>query len=723
MPPDPAIVAPKVDLSVATTVSYTTQFLYSGSNPIQTGVVAGTIDAKRAAVIRGNVSDINGNPISGVTITLLNHPEYGQTLSRVDGWFDMAVNGGGLLTINYQKTGYLPVQRQVNAPWQDYINADDVIMLSRDPTVTAVDLSGSTTFQVARGNMVTDASGSRQATVLFPAGTTAQVYNPDGSTKTVNSLHLHFTEFTVGPNGPNAMPAPLPPTSDYTYAVEIGSDEVTTKIAGKDVLFNQPVYYYLDNFLGFPVGIPVPVGYYDQDKAAWIPDFDGRIVKIVSITNGMADLDTDGNNVADNDPVLGITDAERTQLAMLYSVGKTFERVPLTHFSLFDLNYPSSCAVGQDCPTPNPPPVSGGAGPNNDVNGPCNTGPTTVPGSIIECENQILGESIPVVGTPYSLNYRSDRTLGHKTSYTLDIPITDSTVPSNLKKVVLNIEVAGRLWSQTFTPAPNQNYTFTWDGLDIYGQPLRGAQQVKINLAYGYPGAYNLPPNLAAIYGVNSSSFGQTTGQPLLVNLPSSRYFYVHQNQGVTVSVLGKNGPTEPTAHIGGWSLNAHHHYDPLSRVLYLGDGTRRSGNGAVSEGIITTIAGSGQSDFTGALTGVSGDGGLALQAILFYLQHITVAPDGSVYFIDFNSIRKINTDGIITTVVGSMLSGFSGDGGPANLALLNSPLDIDVTSDGSLYIADSGNNRIRRVGPDGIITTIVGIGQPNYTDLIGDGG
>src|SRR5262249_33383008 len=84
-----AVTAPGVDTSVATTVAVSTQFLYTGNNPIQTGVAPGTIDAVRAAVLRGHVMDAGSNPLAGVNITILNHPEFGTTQTRADGMFDM----------------------------------------------------------------------------------------------------------------------------------------------------------------------------------------------------------------------------------------------------------------------------------------------------------------------------------------------------------------------------------------------------------------------------------------------------------------------------------------------------------------------------------------------------------------------------------------------------------------------------------------------------------
>ena len=73
------------------------EFLYSGENPIQTGVIPGTIETRRIAVVRGKVLDKADNPLPGVTLTILDHPEFGQTLSRADGMFDMI---GGMRTVD-----------------------------------------------------------------------------------------------------------------------------------------------------------------------------------------------------------------------------------------------------------------------------------------------------------------------------------------------------------------------------------------------------------------------------------------------------------------------------------------------------------------------------------------------------------------------------------------------------------------------------------------------
>ncbi len=94
----------------------------------------------------------------------------------------------------------------------------------------------------------------------------------------------------------------------------------------------------------------------------------------------------------------------------------------------------------------------------------------------------------------------------------------------------------------------------------------------------------------------------------------------------------------------------------------------------------------------------------------------------GNLYIVDSgnNRVREVGLDGTIRTVAGTGTAGFSGDGGPAARAQLNGPTGIAVDATGALFIADSGNNRVRRVSPDGTITTVAGSGTKGFS---GDGG
>jgi len=130
---------------------------------------------------------------------------------------------------------------------------------------------------------------------------------------------------------------------------------------------------------------------------------------------------------------------------------------------------------------------------------------------------------------------------------------------------------------------------------------------------------------------------------------------------------------------------------------------------------IIDTVAGTGD-------MGYSGDDGPAIEAQLNYPMCAAVDSTGTMYIVDYanNRIRKVDTDGVITTVAGTGYSGFSGDGGPATQAQLSYPYGVAVDSTGNIYISDQNSNRIRKVDTNGIITTVAGNGDFDYT---GDGG
>jgi uncharacterized protein (TIGR03437 family) len=132
------------------------------------------------------------------------------------------------------------------------------------------------------------------------------------------------------------------------------------------------------------------------------------------------------------------------------------------------------------------------------------------------------------------------------------------------------------------------------------------------------------------------------------------------------------------------------------------------------TNGIITTVAGN------ASCCGFSGDGGPATAASLYNPTAVAVDSSGNLFIADTqnNRIRKVSTDGIITTIAGnppkcnlSSCRGFSGDGGPATLAELNQPTDVAVDASGNIFIADSVNQRVRKVDHNGIIKTIAGTG------------
>jgi hypothetical protein len=150
-----------------------------------------------------------------------------------------------------------------------------------------------------------------------------------------------------------------------------------------------------------------------------------------------------------------------------------------------------------------------------------------------------------------------------------------------------------------------------------------------------------------------------------------------------------------------------------------------------VKTGIISTVAGSTIIDAIRSLlppfgtgAGFAGDGGPATAALLNVPQEMVVDASGNLYISDSRNhrVRKVDVSGVISTVAGSGAVGlgkgsFSGDGGPATSATLNGPRGVAVDAAGNLYIADALNQRVRKVSPDGIITTVAGGGTGAVTD------
>ncbi|PZS04571.1 MAG: hypothetical protein DLM69_01740 [Candidatus Chloroheliales bacterium] len=756
------------------------------------------IAAERNSTIHGKVTDRASSPLAGVQISILKHPEYAPLTTDATGSFTMTVNGGGVITVNYSKTNYLPAQRQVFAPWQDDAWLPDVVLIGLDSHVTSVDFAQP--MEVARGSTNSDPDGQRQATLMFAQGTGATMMLPDGTRQPLPSMHVRATEYTVGSTGPKAMPGQLPQTSAYTYASNFTADEALAAGA-TSITFTKPVVSYNENFLNFPVGNAVPAGYYDPGAGLWILDDNGRVIRILGVSGGLAILDVDGNGqpaTPQELAALGITDPERQQLVNLYASGQSLWRVPTSHFTPWDMNWPYGP------PTDTIKPVLPWYNNEQPWEDPCKK-----KGSIIDCQNQALGEALPINGTPFSLQYHSDRMPGTKGGYRLNVPIIAGTVPADLMGMGITIDIAGREITQTFAPGPNQTYNFQWDGRDAQGNVVSGTRQMKVDLTYTYPAVYYQSR------GDFNRSFGDTSGVSYGRGEQNGRMI-ITLTAEQTYSIGGENSLD---AGLGGWDLNVHHSYDPVNKWLYQGDGQSRGPRDIAS--IIDTVAGNGDRfgwvpvgdggpathsplsaqslamapdgsfyvgggdyirkiDRGGTITTIAGnlnsygngDGGPARLAAVtplalalgpdenlyiadgtairmidasgiitslnmltttqFTVWHLAVATDGSVYFDGANGsansrVLKRSPDGSVTVVAGTSTPGYSGDGGPASQAQLSIPQGLAVGPDGSLYIADRDNYRVRKVGVDGIITTVVGSGHfPGYGGCYscdGDGG
>ncbi|MFB7665828.1 hypothetical protein ACFC1R_18055 [Kitasatospora sp. NPDC056138] len=149
---------------------------------------------------------------------------------------------------------------------------------------------------------------------------------------------------------------------------------------------------------------------------------------------------------------------------------------------------------------------------------------------------------------------------------------------------------------------------------------------------------------------------------------------------------------------------------------LYLADHSNHRVRRIAPDGRITTVAGG------GTARGAAAEGGPATAAELYYPSGLALCRSGTLYFTDTHNHRvlKVTPDGLLLPVAGTGTEGDSGDGGPAVAARLDKPLGLVLDGSGNLYVADWGNHRVRRVTPDGGISTVAGTGRSGST---GDGG
>ena len=244
-----------------------------------------------------------------------------------------------------------------------------------------------------------------------------------------------------------------------------------------------------------------------------------------------------------------------------------------------------------------------------------------------------------------------------------------------------------------------------------------------------FPGIPIQPTNQVVIAGVNAtltvipSGTGPFTYQWQLngTNLPHSFGTNIYYSPNTIMTVAG-NGNAFVTSNDGIPATSAALLFsqgvaaDPFGN-FFIAETSNSRVRKVGTDGIIWTAAGTGVFGFTG-------DGGAATNAQITYPIGIVSDTHGNLFFTDAyannNRIRKMATNGIITTVSGTNSAGFSGDGGPASAAQLNNPTAVAVDNWGNLFVADTGNNRIRKIDTNGIITTIAGTSTAGYS---GDGG
>jgi|GEM_PF-1975136 len=587
--------------------------------------------------------------------------------------------------------------------WGEQKDIGDVAFMEESAVAARIDFSDPPSpqirpAQVARGAIVSDARGQRQTALFFPANVHAHM-RAHGMQEELSSGALRITEYTVGDRGPVAMPASLPPHIAYTWAAEFSFDEAVAEGA-ESVEFDAPVAVYVDNFLRFPVGSPVPAGYFSREDGAWvanhgnqIPDElgngNGIIINVLPTTDsgGGADLDLTGDGVADTSPLAahGITLEERQQLRVLYpeaacAVSKKLWRVRVTHFTTWDFNWGFS-------PPPNAEVPDVDVAPSRQ--GDCES---VVNGSEIHCENRALGESIPLPGTPFNLRYLSDRTAGYKWVIDMPLGVPDPSrrpMPSGVLAVSVDIQVAGQHYTHRWPAAqiPGLRAHYAWDGNDVYGRRVQGTVPATIQVGYEYQSQYGAVERFGHFGNGTVITTEETSGSPPGPP-PVTLWSVFHTTMG---------GWDHSGEGLGGWTLDAHHAYDPNSGTVFHGDGSQRV---YAPFNAFNRVVG-----YPGASLG-NHVSPLVADALP---TSVAVAADGTIWYSEENRVRHITADGFVDTIAGNGFPGCGANDVPATTSAMMGVTSIEVLEDGSLIIAEGGCRRVRFVGADGNIHLLVG--------------
>ena len=345
--------------------------------------------------------------------------------------------------------------------------------------------------------------------------------------------------------------------------------------------------------------------------------------------------------------------------------------------------------------------------------------------------------SVDVTGTP-PLAYQwlfSGTNLDDATNASLTLTNVQGSNAGSYAVVVTNSEgsVTGVVATLavgsiiTVTTQPSNQTVFVGTNL-VLGVAVSGTG--PFNYQWQFNGM-NLPGNITTLAGSGEDGFsgdgsGATNAElsdPFGVAVDGSGNLFIADSGNQRIRKVAANGIITTVAGNGtvgysgdgGAATNAALNYPQGLAVdglgnLFVADTSNACIRKVAPNGIITTVAGNGT-------FGYSGDGGLAANAALNNPESVAVDGLGSLFIADTDNsrIRKVNPSGIIATVAGDGTFGFSGDDSTATIAALDHPFGAAVDDSGNLFIADTYNQRIREVAPNGIITTVAGDGIPGY--------
>ncbi|CAG9856806.1 unnamed protein product [Phyllotreta striolata] len=294
--------------------------------------------------------------------------------------------------------------------------------------------------------------------------------------------------------------------------------------------------------------------------------------------------------------------------------------------------------------------------------------------SAILAESQVVQESLRIPGTGLNLVYQSSRAAGYLS--TIQLQLTPEVIPDDLKLIHLRITIEGILFEKVFEADPVIKFTYAWNRLNVYRQRVYGVTNAVVKVGYEYSNCKDI------IWDVQTTKL---------------------------------SGHDMSISEVGGWNLDIHHRYNFHEGILQKGDGSNIYLKHKPR--VILTTMGDGHQR---PLDCTDCEGQASKQRLLAPVA-LASAPDGSLFIGDFNLVRKIQTDGMVRTIVRLNATRVS-----YRYHMSLSPLD------GTLYISDPESHQIIKVrstddhsDPDHNWETVVGSGErclPGDEAHCGDG-
>ena len=370
---------------------------------------------------------------------------------------------------------------------------------------------------------------------------------------------------------------------------------------------------------------------------------------------------------------------------------KKLWRVRMNHFSPKDLNWGFPLPEGAVDPLEDKP--SSGAKPNACVQ----------EGSIIECQNQILGETIAIAGTPYSLSTWSDRTQGSNLSF--DLRLTDERdLPIYPERVEVDVFVAGAKYRYERPYRKNDSFSFRWNRRDVFGFMWEGSAKTEVVVRYVYK------------VGIGPTrDFGGFASQVTIGRQErAGREVFLERRHLLTLGNRAAVGMG-----LGGWNLSAQGMWDPGAGVYFLGGGGRVYRKPA-EQFLVGGSTGPGEQLPDGAIA----KGARAIGSF----EAFTFAPDGTLYFAYQGRIRSVDpVSGVLGTVSGGPAMGrwpaTLPRQIPASSLSLSNVTSINVDRRGDLIVTATGEGIIVRLSrATGAWIASVVAGVPNTRGITDEG-